>query len=87
MMRKISVILCFLIVCVYWLSAQQWTEIMRIEMVDSTIILPVANIQRFAFDYVNEDEKDTTEYISLDDVVAQKQCVLLDLTPVITLHP
>ena len=79
-MRKVIAILCFLILGVYWLLAQQWTEIMRIEMVDSTIILPVANIQRFAFDYVNEDERDMTEYISMDDVVAQKRCVLLDLT-------
>ena len=69
-----------LVVATHGLMAQQWTEIMRIEMVDSTIVLPVADIKRFAFDYVNEDEKDTTEYISLDDVVAQKQCVLLDLT-------
>lgn len=79
-MRKVIAILCFLILGIYWLLAQQWTEIMRIEMVDSTIILPVANIQRFAFDYVNEDERDMTEYISMDDVVAQKRCVLLDLT-------
>jgi hypothetical protein len=53
---------------------------MRIEMVDSTIILPVADIQHFAFDYVNEAEQDTTVYIPWDDLVAQKRCVLLDLS-------
>ena len=80
MKRKVLTILIGMVVATHGLMAQQWTEIMRIEMVDSTIVLPVADIKRFAFDYVNEDEKDTTEYISLDDVVAQKQCVLLDLT-------
>lgn len=69
-----------LIVGFHWLLAQQWTEIMRIEMVDSTIILPVADIQHFAFDYVNEAEQDTTVYIPWDDLVAQKRCVLLDLS-------
>ena len=80
MKRKVLTILIGMVVATHGLMAQRWTEIMRIEMVDSTIVLPVADIKRFAFDYVNEDEKDTTEYISLDDVVAQKQCVLLDLT-------
>lgn len=69
-----------LIVGFHWLQAQQWTEIMRIEMVDSTIVLPVADIQRFAFDYVNEAEQDSTVYVPWDDLVAQKRCVLLDLT-------
>lgn len=69
-----------LIVGFHWLLAQQWTEIMRIEMVDSTIILPVADIQHFAFDYVNEAEQDTTVYIPWDDLVAQKRCVLLNLS-------
>lgn len=69
-----------LIVGFHWLLAQQWTEIMRIEMVDSTIVLPVADIQRFAFDYVNEAEQDSTVYVPWDDLVAQKRCVLLDLT-------
>jgi len=80
MIRKsISIVLC-LIVGFHWLLAQQWTEIMRIEMVDSTIVLPVADIQRFAFDYVNEAEQDSTVYVPWDDLVAQKRCVLLDLT-------
>lgn len=69
-----------LIVGFHWLQAQQWTEIMRIEMVDSTIVLPVADIQRFAFDYVNEAEQDSTVYVPWDNLVAQKRCVLLDLT-------
>lgn len=69
-----------LIVGFHWLQAQQWTEIMRIEMVDSTIVLPVVDIQRFAFDYVNEAEQDSTVYVPWDDLVAQKRCVLLDLT-------
>ena len=61
-------------------TAQFEASYLRIEMVDSTIVLPVADIQRFAFDYVNEAEQDSTVYVPWDDLVAQKRCVLLDLS-------
>lgn len=79
-MRRIVVaIFIGLIVRAQGLVAQQWTEIMRIETMDSTIVLPVADIKRFAFDYINETATDTT-YISMNDVVAHKRCILLDLS-------
>jgi hypothetical protein len=48
---------------------------MRIEMVDSTIILPVADIQHFAFDYVNEAEQDTTVYIPNEPIADTAACI------------
>ena len=79
MRRIVIAIFISLIISAQGLLAQQWTEIMRIETIDSTIVLPVADIKRFAFDYINEATQDTT-YISTNDVVAQKHCVLLDLS-------
>lgn len=79
MRRIVIAIFISLIISAQGLLAQQWTEIMRIETMDSTIVLPVADIKRFAFDYINEATQDTT-YISTNDVVAQKHCVLLDLS-------
>ena len=80
MKRQVLTILTALVVATHGLLAQQWTEIMRIETIDSTIVLPVADVKRFAFDYINEAAADTTTYISMNDVVAQKHCVLLDLS-------
>ena len=79
MRRIVIAIFISLIISAQGLLAQQWTEIMRIETIDSTIVLPVADIKRFSFDYINENAQDTT-YISMNDVVAHKRCVLLDLS-------
>ena len=54
MKRQVLTILTALVVATHGLLAQQWTEIMRIETIDSTIVLPVADVKRFAFDYINE---------------------------------